>query len=144
VHSRNGDHTLRSGRVGQRLDHPTGHGHGTPRKPVRRERRVRVDEEVLDLAVLQRLGDNKGALYEKSSGASSFTAPEQFTGREDPGVSQGCNRVAGQLAFLSFSTASRATSTRLLNALGSLTANSASILRSNSTSASRRPAMNWL
>jgi hypothetical protein len=103
------------------------------------------------ISVFQCLADRLRALGEEPARGIPVPAAVQPPRSNDPGGPRGENLPGGtdpgpvrgdqaaSAAGLASATAARATSTRPANAVASLTARSARILRSTSTPASRRP-----
>src|SRR5690606_11229837 len=154
-------HPLRRDRVGDRLDDVV--GDDVPRRSVIDhlamalggvDRGEHLDDRLRDR---ERLTDRLGTLGEELAGLGTECASGEPPSDLDPSGADGqvagarhwCG-AAGQAtvsalgALTSSGRLALATSTRALNAAGSLTARSARILRSTSTSAAFRPWMNRL
>lgn len=86
----------------------------------------------------QGLGQSNGPLNEEGALTVSVRTPSEFPGSSDANVLS-----AGYLGQDAFSRLDFANSARSVNACGSLTASSARILRSTSTSARRSPAISF-
>ena len=87
----------------------------------------------------ERLSDRDGPFEEVGARGVPVAAAPELARREDPGVLEAGEELRYEGAF---SSDCRATSASAVNVAGSLTASSASILRSTSTSAAFRPAIN--
>src|SRR5262249_48908983 len=108
--------------------------------------RVGRREQLEDRTSRECLANGLRALGKKTPGLATVLAAGEARGRREPGVgrTEQPDQAAGDCAppVPSAATAARATSTSAANAGPSLTARSASTLRSTVTPASRRPWMN--